>query len=100
MSNLGFELWWAGGTTTLLTTQPQVEPCLPPIVICSVKEEMIIRHYLNNSMACGGLRGASLYQHLEADASSSSPLGWQPHTEHLTTLLDKIIYDIPPSFCC
>jgi hypothetical protein len=24
MSNLGFELWWAGGTTTLLTTQPQV----------------------------------------------------------------------------
>jgi hypothetical protein len=24
MSNLEFELWWAGGTTTLLTTQPQV----------------------------------------------------------------------------
>jgi hypothetical protein len=24
MSNLGFELWWAGGTTTLLTTQHQV----------------------------------------------------------------------------
>jgi hypothetical protein len=24
MSNLRFELWWAGGTTTLLTTQPQV----------------------------------------------------------------------------
>jgi hypothetical protein len=24
MSNLGFELCWAGGTTTLLTNQPQV----------------------------------------------------------------------------
>jgi hypothetical protein len=24
MSNLEFELWWARGTTTLLTTQPQV----------------------------------------------------------------------------
>jgi hypothetical protein len=24
MSNLGFELWWAGDTTILLTTQPQV----------------------------------------------------------------------------
>jgi hypothetical protein len=24
MSNLGFELWWARGTTTHLTTQPQV----------------------------------------------------------------------------
>jgi hypothetical protein len=22
MSNLGFELWWAGAKTTLLTTQP------------------------------------------------------------------------------
>jgi hypothetical protein len=25
MSNLGFELWWAGDTTTLLNTQPQVD---------------------------------------------------------------------------
>jgi hypothetical protein len=24
MSNLGFELWWAGDITTLLTIQPQV----------------------------------------------------------------------------
>jgi hypothetical protein len=24
MSNLEFELWWAGGRTTLLTIQPQV----------------------------------------------------------------------------
>jgi hypothetical protein len=23
MLNLGFEFWWAGGTTTLLTIQPQ-----------------------------------------------------------------------------
>jgi hypothetical protein len=33
MSNLRFELWWAGGTTALLTTQPQVRSLSCDIIL-------------------------------------------------------------------
>jgi hypothetical protein len=38
MSNLGFELWWAGGTTTLLTTQPQVGSRYDQVTLFVVKK--------------------------------------------------------------
>jgi hypothetical protein len=36
VSNLGFELWWAGGVTALLTIQPQVGSHLIPIDIPNI----------------------------------------------------------------
>jgi hypothetical protein len=42
MSNLGFELWWAGSTTTLLATQPEIGSLVVAILLqCSEQNNFL-----------------------------------------------------------
>jgi hypothetical protein len=50
MSNLGFELWWAGGTTTLLTTQPIIHTFLTKWIAALHVHKIIIYSYFLQSI--------------------------------------------------